>query len=78
MGLLPQYRGQGIGKRLMEATLAASRQIGLHRVELTVREQNVNAIGLYAKVGFFVEGLHRDAIYIDGVYENVICMAILI
>lgn len=78
MGLLPQYRGQGIGTRLIQAALAASGKAGLHRVELTVREQNTPAIRLYEKVGFAVEGLHRDAVRIDGVYENIVCMAILL
>ena len=40
MGLLPQFRDQGIGKRLIVQALAAARAIGLQRVELTVRENN--------------------------------------
>ena len=77
MGLLPQFRGQGIGTNLIRSTLAATRTIGLHRVELTVRQNNSRAIELYEKVGFRVEGLQRDAVQIDGVYENVVCMALL-
>jgi ribosomal protein S18 acetylase RimI-like enzyme len=77
MGLLPQFRGQGIGTNLIRSTLAATRTIGLHRVELTVRQNNTRAIELYKKVGFRVEGLQRDAVQIDGVYENVVCMALL-
>ena len=49
MGLLPPFRGQGIGKRLMSQALAAARAFGLQRVELTVRENNKNAIALYQK-----------------------------
>ena len=37
----------------------------------------MSAIELYKKVGFRVEGLQRDAIQVDGVYENVIPMAML-
>jgi ribosomal protein S18 acetylase RimI-like enzyme len=47
MGLLPAYRGQGIGRRLLHRTLGAARTGGLSRVELTVREDNVGAIALY-------------------------------
>ena len=77
IGLLPRFRGQGIGTNLIRSTLAATRTIGLHRVELTVRENNTRAIELYKKAGFVVEGLQRDAVQIDSVYENVVCMALL-
>jgi len=77
MGLLPQFRHQGIGKRLIVQSLAAARAIGLQRVELMVRENNANAIALYRKVGFEIEGVQRNAILLDGTYENMILMAVL-
>jgi ribosomal protein S18 acetylase RimI-like enzyme len=78
IGLLPRFRGQGIGTNLIRSTLAATGTIGLHRVELTVRQNNTRAIELYKKVGFRVEGLQRDAVQIDGLYENIVCMALLL
>lgn len=78
MGLLPEFRGQGIGNRLMWSTLDAARVKRLHRIELTVREANVNAIALYRKFSFLTEGMHRDAVRIDGSYENVLFMALLL
>jgi ribosomal protein S18 acetylase RimI-like enzyme len=77
MGLLPQFRGRGIGKRLIAQTLGAAQAFGLERVELTVRENNVNAIALYKKVGFEIEGVQREAILVDGVHENLILMGLL-
>jgi ribosomal protein S18 acetylase RimI-like enzyme len=77
VGLLPQFRGQGIGTKLIRSALAAARAFGLHRVELTVREHNTGAIELYKKEGFEIEGLQRDAVLVDGVYENVVCMAVV-
>ncbi len=77
MGLLPPFRGQGIGKRLMLRTLEAAKAFGLQRIELTVRENNKNAIALYRSVGFETEGVQRRAVQLDGVYENVVCMAVL-
>ncbi len=77
MGLLPPFRGRGIGTKLIWSVLAAARRAGMHRVELTVRETNAGAIALYRKAGFVVEGLQRDAVHVDGIYENVICMALL-
>jgi ribosomal protein S18 acetylase RimI-like enzyme len=78
MGLLPQFRRQRIGTHLIRATLQAAQSVGLHRVELTVRENNTSAIALYKKVGFEMEGLQRNAVRIDGDYENIVCMAILL
>ncbi|MEA2819508.1 MAG: hypothetical protein QOJ86_1512 [Bradyrhizobium sp.] len=77
VGLLPQFRGEGIGTRLIQKALAAARACGLHRVELTVREHNTGAIALYRKAGFAIEGVQRDAVLVDGVYENVVCMAVV-
>jgi ribosomal protein S18 acetylase RimI-like enzyme len=59
MGLLPEYRGRGLGRRLMERALEASRVFGLSRIELSVREDNARAAALYAKLGFAVEGRKR-------------------
>jgi ribosomal protein S18 acetylase RimI-like enzyme len=77
IGLLPGFRRQGIGERLIRQAIAAAQALGLHRIELMVREGNAGAIELYKKVGFKVEGFQRDAVEVDGVYENLILMALL-
>jgi RimJ/RimL family protein N-acetyltransferase len=77
MGLLPPFRGQGIGRRLIEKTLDAARAFGMSRVELTVREDNANAIALYKRIGFVAEGVQRNAFKVDGQYQNLIMMAVL-
>jgi len=77
MALLPPLRGQGVGQRLIARTLEAARAYGLSRVELTVREDNKIAIALYKKFGFEIEGLKRNALKIDGRYENLVLMALL-
>jgi len=61
MGLLRQFRARGIDKRLIAQSLGAAQAFGPQRVELTVRENNVNAIALYKKVGFEIEGVQRGA-----------------
>ena len=77
IGLLPDFRGRGIGRRLMQQTIDAAFAFGLTRVELTVREGNANAIALYKSLGFETEGLHRNAVCIEGQYENLYSMALL-
>jgi RimJ/RimL family protein N-acetyltransferase len=77
MGLLPDYRGQGIGRLLIEAALDAARAIGLTRVALRVNASNLRAIRLYEAVGFEREGVLRDAIFLDGQYQDIFMMAIV-
>lgn len=77
VGVLKGFRGQGIGKALMTAALNEARKKGLTRIELTVREHNLPAISLYRQLGFEVEGIHKNAVRIDGVYENHLSMALL-
>ena len=77
IGLLPEFRGKGIGRQLMQRGIDAAFAFGLTRIELTVRERNANAIALYNSLGFEVEGLHRNAVCIGGQYENLYSMALL-
>jgi RimJ/RimL family protein N-acetyltransferase len=75
MGLLPAYRGIGIGRRLLEAALARARGRGIERVELHVFSDNVRARHLYESVGFIVEGVHPRRAKIDGRYRDDVAMA---
>ena len=75
MGIVSAYRGRGLGRRLLEATLRAARDAGIERVELSVHADNSRAIALYEKVGFVREGLARNSVRIDGRYKDAIHMA---
>lgn len=77
LGVIAEYRGKGIGKALIQAALDKARAIGLTRVELQVRNNNVQALEIYKKFGFQIEGVKKNAVLLDGVYEDSICMALL-
>jgi ribosomal protein S18 acetylase RimI-like enzyme len=77
MALLPEWRGRGLGRRLIGQALEAARKFGFLRVELTVRDDNVRAQALYRRVGFAVEGRKRRAVLVDGVFCDLIVMALL-
>ena len=77
MGLLPEWRGRGVGRRLLEATLVQARRSGFKRIELDVHADNPRAIALYEKAGFVREGIVRDASLIDSVFRDAILMAIV-
>ena len=78
MGVSSAYRGQGIGKRLMDVTLSAAEKWGIERVELLVYASNVNAINFYEKTGFNVEGIKKKARKLDGIYDDVHIMAMFL
>ena len=77
IGILPEYRGQKIGARLLAATIADAFEKGLTRIELEVFAANERALALYKKFGFVEEGRQRHAHCLDGAYEDSICMVLL-
>ena len=48
----PERRGQGWGRRLLEAAVGMIRESGLHAVTISVAAGNAGAIALYRKLGF--------------------------
>jgi ribosomal protein S18 acetylase RimI-like enzyme len=52
LGVLPQHRGQGLGKALLMKALYGFRSAGLGRAFLEVTAQNESAIRLYRQLGF--------------------------
>jgi ribosomal protein S18 acetylase RimI-like enzyme len=78
IGVVPEFRGRGIGRALLGTVLEKARSSGLTRVELTVRQDNRRAIALYEKLAFVREGVKRNAMRVDGKYWNLVCMALLV
>jgi len=75
MGVVAGWRGQGLGARLLTATLEAAVALNLSRVELEVFASNARAIGLYERFGFRREGLKRRARILDGQVDDIVLMA---
>jgi len=76
MALRRPYRGQGLGRQLIERALQAARERGFERIELMVRSPNVHAMRLYSRVGFQEEGRKRDAVRLDDGSEDEVLMAL--
>ncbi len=72
MGVHADFRGQGLGRRLLAACLEKAERKGLLRVELSARADNLRAIRLYEALGFRHEGLKRRALrFPDGFHDSV-------
>jgi ribosomal protein S18 acetylase RimI-like enzyme len=77
MGVLPPYRGRGVGARLLAATLAAARERGFERVELSVYAHNTAAQALYRRAGFAHEGTRVRGRKLDGEYADIHMMGLV-
>lgn len=67
-----EFRRQGIGRLLIDYALAEARSAGAKHAFLEVRESNVAARGLYARLGFSEAGRRR------GYYRNPVEDALLL
>ena len=52
MAVSERYRGHGIGRKLLEYTIAQAKVLGAHTLELASNTKLANAIHLYESVGF--------------------------
>ena len=77
IGIIPDHRGKGIGRRLLKATIDDAFSKGIERVELEVFASNQRAIRLYRKFGFLEEGRKRHARLFDCEYDDIVIMALL-
>ncbi|MNT45409.1 putative N-acetyltransferase YycN [compost metagenome] len=75
MGLYANYRGQGIGAKLVSSSLNQAKQFGLEKVELSVFTNNTGAVKLYKSLGFKEEGLIKNYRKLDGVTFDCLLMA---
>jgi len=69
---------RGLGTDAIRAVLRyAFAGLGLHKVSLDVLPTNRRAIRAYEKAGFVREGVHREDLYKDGRFVDVVRMGIL-
>ncbi len=54
VALYPQYRGRGLGTRLMDLANQQAKEKGLPTLSLVAFEQNTRAVNLYKKLGYSV------------------------
>ena len=66
VGVAPQFRRQGLGRRLMDQILDTARQAGCREVHLEVRADDAGAQALYTGLGFERIGRRRRYYRSDG------------
>ena len=68
--ILREYTGKGLGFYMMKKMEEWARTKKMHRICAQVRAKNTAAIALYLKCGYEIEGMARDAAYIDGQWHH--------
>ncbi|MFP8782941.1 GNAT family N-acetyltransferase [Planococcus plakortidis] len=75
VGVLQQFWGYGIGRKLLETSLHWADGNGFKKVNLKVLNSNKKAVELYRQCGFEVEGvLKMDKYLADGNYHDTVVM----
>ncbi len=72
-----RFAGLGITPTAVAlATDLAFTQLGLHRMEISLRPENSASLRVVQKLGFRYEGLRRRYIHIDGDWRDHLCFAL--
>ncbi len=65
VGVIPQNRGQGLGRALVLKNLAGFRDVGVQRVYLEVTAENLPAVLLYDSLGFRIVRTMYKAVEVE-------------
>jgi RimJ/RimL family protein N-acetyltransferase len=77
MGLLENYRSQGLGIKLLDEIIEMAFRRSFERIELEVFSTNIPAINLYKRFGFKQEGIKRRARKLDNQYDDIMIFGLL-
>lgn len=77
--MVVQRKGQGHGRGALRVIKKiAFDDLGAHRLWLDVKTRNTRAKALYDSEGFTLEGTLREAVKVDGGFESLIVMSMLL
>lgn len=74
ISILQEYNNLGLGTALMKLLIEKAKELGKTKIELDVRKDNPNAIKVYKRVGFEVEGIRKKGFKVDNEYIDLILM----
>lgn len=68
------WRGRGVGRRLLEALVARARELGYHKLVLAAFPWNEAGMRAYGRAGFREVGIYREQGRLDGRWVDTIVM----
>ena len=69
-----EWRGRGVGHRLLETLIARARELAYHKLVLAAFPFNPAGITLYRRLGFAEVGVYREQGQLDGKWVDVVVM----
>ncbi len=69
------FRRQGLAGSLLAHAYPWAREVGVHKIQLSVRSKNLAAISLYKREGFGLEGRERNQVFDAEGFEDNLIMA---
>ncbi|WP_421100921.1 GNAT family N-acetyltransferase [Sporosarcina psychrophila] len=78
IGIVENYRGQGVGRKLFKELEQWASNHNIHRLELTVVARNEAGLALYKKIGFEIEGTKKHSLFIEDEFVDEFYMAKLL
>lgn len=74
ISVLKEFRGIGIGKKLISTAEQWAFEHGVKRIQLEVMSNNLKAINLYLNLGYKIEGRKKMAVSFDNHYVDLLIM----
>ncbi len=68
------WRGEGVGRVLLERLIALGREHGFHKLVLSAFPFNEGGMALYTKLGFRTVGVYKEQGRLDGEWVDTIIM----
>ena len=68
------WRGKGVGRRLLERLIELARELGYHKMMLSAFPFNASGVALYERLGFTTVGICREMGLLDGKWVDTIVM----
>lgn len=65
MMVMDKYSGQGLGKKLLQLMEQHAQNIGIQKIEASVRSNNTRALNLYKKFGYIIEGTRKKCAFVN-------------
>lgn len=76
--VLPEFRGKGIGMKLIQSLIEECKKVGLEKLEISVTTTQKEAFALYKKIGFIENGVSHKALKVKSTYFDEILMEMFI
>ena len=69
-----RWRGQGVGRVLLERLVELGRELGYHKLVLSAFPFNAAGVALYERLGFRTVGIYKEQGLLDGKWVDTIIM----